>query len=97
MCSNPDCHDSGSGNAAADGCNLIEEGNYNSAVASVKVMPRIAIVGACFICVREFAPDLATADAIFVSEIARPRDWVPIWQFERRAAAPAHAPDSLIA
>jgi hypothetical protein len=98
MCSDDSCHESDSAKtAAADGCNAVEDGAYQSAIPSLKVAPSFAALCVCFICIRPFEPELETEHALFVSEIARTRDWVPVWQFERRAAAPAHAPDSLIA
>lgn len=97
LCSDASCHENGSGNETTGGCCVLEDGNYQSTVSTLKVAPSLTAHCVCFICVKSFAPELEIREAAVVSAIGRPRDWVPIWQFERRAAAPAHAPDSLIA
>ena len=96
LCSDAACHENG-GMEATGGCCVLEDGNYQSTVFTVKVTPSLVAQCVCFICAKAFAPELEIREAVVVSEIGRPRDWIPIWQFERRAAAPAHAPDSLIA
>ena len=97
LCSNDACHDSSPRKATNDGCCVVEDGNYQSTVSPVKVAPPLIAHCVCFICVKAFAPELEIREAAVVSEISRPCDWIPIWQFERRAAATAYAPDSLIA
>ena len=96
LCSNESCHE-GEPGEVLDGCSVVEEGGYQSAVSNLKVAPPTADLCACLICLRALELGLEAQRAVVVAETTRPRDWVPIWQFERRAAAPAHAPDSLIA
>lgn len=97
-CSADCCHESGSAHAEpAEGCNVIEDGAYQTTIPALKVAPPIGELGLGVSCTRHFEPELETEHAGYVSEIVRTRDWVPVWQFERRAAAPAHAPDWLIA
>jgi hypothetical protein len=78
-----------------DVCDVLESGKFQNSGPSVKVEPPVSTVCACLICAREIALALQPREAVAEADTARPRDWVPTWQFERRAAAPAHAPDSL--
>lgn len=80
-----------------DACGVIESGQYQGAVSVIKVVPGVSTVGAWLIWARAIALGWEPSEAVMAADAARPRDWVPIWPFERRAAAPAHAPDSLIA
>jgi hypothetical protein len=86
------------GDCADDGCATLEDGNYRSDNAAVTVSAPEFFV--CFGFDFGDAVDCESeADSRYTAgdPFARPREWVPTWQFERRAAAPAHAPDSLIA
>lgn len=94
--SKAECEDSGPTKAATDG-SCIEGGHYQSANASIKIALPVSALCTCFICARPFISESDLHPAVVVAELARPRDWIPIWQFERRAAAPAHAPDSFTA
>lgn len=82
---------------ASDECGTLEGGNYRSDAASLKVSPQ------WFTCIFLLSDALVSippesSSALVVDDSrGRPEDWVPSWQFERRAAAPAHAPDTLIA
>ena len=78
-----------------DSCALVEDGDYSSSISQLKV-PAPAEAACLHILHVARIADIASLDttAVRAAEIRRPRDWVPIWQFERRAAAPAHAPDS---
>ncbi|AHF94796.1 hypothetical protein OPIT5_27295 [Opitutaceae bacterium TAV5] len=78
-------------------CKTVEGGHYHSAVSILKLSPQSTLL-----CVLICAPALSLdvdeiqqAAVLAKEELRRPRDWLPVWQFERRAAAPAHAPDSL--
>lgn len=85
------------GDCASDDCGTLEGGNYRSEVAPVKVSPQ------WFTCIFLLSDALVASQPEPDSTLAvadtrgRLEDWVPSWQFERRAAAPAHAPDSLAA
>lgn len=86
------------GNCANDDCGTLEGGDYRSDVAPLKLSsPQ------WFTCVFLLSEAIAATPAEPDSAptagdaLDRPREWVPGWQFERRAAAPAHAPDTLIA
>lgn len=94
-CSQGSCHDDSK--TPTDNCSLLEGGHYQGAVSLVKIAPAMVQKCACLICLRPVAPKAELNAVVFVTDIARPRDWIPIWQFERRAAAPAHAPDSSVA
>lgn len=96
LCSNVDCQKD-SGQSAADGCDAVDAGLYQSSSPSVKIALTVATLCACATRLFAFERDFESRKAVCVAETTRTRDWIPVWQFERRAAAPAHAPDSLIA
>ena len=89
------CDDKAPAGAERDGCQIVEDGKYSGTVAQIKVSAPAACL--CLICLHETAAAVSAAATPESGYARHPRDWVPIWQFERRAAAPAHAPDSLIA
>lgn len=90
-----DRHDSAG--ACQDACDLLESGFYKSSVDPVKVAPA-TWVQAFLLCLHVPAPDPAAAGPSGGPiDRQRPREWVTQWQFVRRAAAPAHAPDPLLA
>jgi hypothetical protein len=91
------CHDDTKKEPKEDACSVVEDGHYQPSLSNIKIAPSLTYMCACCLCVRAIESDGPDARAVYVAEITRPRDWVPTWQFERRAAAPAHAPDSLIA
>lgn len=97
LCSSEACHDESADEATTDGCDLVEDGRYQSSIPSARIAPPLGSCCAGLICAG-FKVQLQHHSIIVMrAEIGRPRDWVPIWRFERRAAALAHAPDSLIA
>ena len=96
MCSTPCCGDEADEKAPVATCSVVENGHYVTAAASVKVSPTVVALCTGCICLRApMEPPTTGAARLLTGESQRPRDWVPVWQFERRAAAPAHAPDSL--
>jgi hypothetical protein len=99
LCKGGAGHDCTPDSTKNDGCNGVgvENGKYQNSVPSIKVALPVTELCSCLICLRTFEPEPESQQAAVVREIAQLRDWVPIWQFERRAAAPAHAPDSLSA
>ena len=94
LCSDGTCH-SDDAHAPLDGCHVLESGDYQSVIPTLKTAPPATFVCACLLCLREIEPSENSGTQL-IREPDRPRDWTVTWQFERRAAAPAHAPDSLI-
>lgn len=79
-------HDGGS---VAEG-NLVKQSNE-----VIKVpMPSLAVC-TCFLCLQLLTPQLAVEPTLAVAESDRPQDWVPVWQFVRRAAPLSRAPSHL--
>jgi hypothetical protein len=81
---------------AADSCKTIEGSAYQASVAVIKVAPRLLAVAESLPHLALLVP-LADVEKARPPRPRRPEDWIPVWQFERRAAALAHAPDSLSA
>lgn len=88
----------GEDHCAHDGCELVEDGGYRAEDSAIKVLsPQLSLCLTTL--VAELAaprPPVRIAPAV-AEQIFRPMEWVPAWHFVRRAAAPAHAPDSLSA
>lgn len=97
-CSNVECdHGPSEAASACDDCNVAAEGLYQRTGPLTKLAPQLTMVCACLVCIPSLDAALENEQASFTAEAERTRGWVPIWQFERRAAALAHAPDSLTA
>lgn len=97
-CANESCHDT-TDRSNIDGCSVVEDGRYHPGVAAIKVAPVGLDVPALSMSTLGLRASAHAAEVRHAAELAdaeRPRDWVPVWSFDRRAAAPAHAPDSLI-
>jgi hypothetical protein len=93
-----DCH----GDRTPDGipdavcgeaCDLVESGLYKSGVEPLNVAPAAWFALNLFFAVQP-ATDTAIEPRIYPADETRPRAWLRQWHFVRRAAAPAHAPDS---
>jgi hypothetical protein len=97
LCASEDCHLSNGTNAPLHGCNIVESGGFQSVVPTFKTAPSATFVCACLICLKPAAEAPADVEFAVIRDYERPRDWTVRWHFERRAAALAHAPDSLIA
>lgn len=94
FCSDADCHSDDVDRAPADGCNEVEAGNYQNVLPTIKPAPATLVVCDCFLGGSDL--DSPPDDGVVCTgTFDRPRDWLVSWQFVRRAAAPAHAPDSL--
>lgn len=93
FCEDAACHADHAAQVAGDSCNAVESGNYQSVVPVLKLTPALAVLRVCFIPVPE--PAVAATPEPWAGGFDRPHDWLVRWQFVRRAAAPAHAPDSL--
>lgn len=96
LCASEDCHSPNSANAPLDGCNIVESGDFQGVVPTFKTAPSVTFICACLICLKA-AVEAPGAVEFAVRDNERPRDCTVGWHFERRAAALAHAPDSLIA
>lgn len=83
---------------AADGCETVEGSFYRVDSGSLKVATPDLSACLCLLSL-EFAllPPATELSPTAVHWLDAADDWVPAWRFERRAAAPAHAPDMLIA
>lgn len=82
----------------ADGCKAVEDGQYRADAKTVKATaPDLSAVSLPLCARLLLTPPHSDASLTAKERGHAASDWVPAWQFERRAAAPAHAPDSLIA
>jgi hypothetical protein len=97
LCSSDACHDKDSTEMPLDGCSVVEDGDYQSAVSLLKIARPVGTLLEYLSSFRVVELEVQRQEAVLVAETARPCEWLPVWHFERRAAAPAHAPDSLIA
>lgn len=96
LCST-DCHSEEQPKVDDDGCAVVESGNYQSTAQTIKTAPTILFVHAALICWTDALQAAAMDARPLCRSPRRPQDWVVNWHFVRRAAAPAHAPDGLIA
>jgi len=89
-----DCCETAAASCADDGCNLAE-GNLSrpSASAAKTLSPDLAVC-LCVLCSHLSLADLTEKPALAVSATERPIDWLPTWQFSRRTALPARAPNA---
>jgi hypothetical protein len=90
------CHDKAAPEAEHDSCNVVEDGLYKAGPQTAKLAPA-ALHCVCLLFLHVSAPEPDTGPACASANLETDRDWVPAWHFVRRAAAPAHAPDSLTA
>lgn len=89
-------HEKKSG-CVSDGCELVESGHYRTDLGAKLVVPALAPCF-CVLCTHFcVAPPEPEVLLVATDRVELASAWVPVWQFERRAAAPAHAPDPLIA
>lgn len=79
---------------AHDGCNVIENGLIKPASEAKVLAPDLSGC-LCFICLQLAQPGMLDESALVVADPNDPLDWVPIWQFMRRAAPLARAPSLL--
>ncbi len=82
----------------ADGCDTVENGAYKLSGDTLKVPAPDLFACVCHLCLHQIQSD-ATCELVpaFGALHERPRDWVPSWQFVRRAAPPSRAPTLLCA
>lgn len=76
-----------------DACVLIEDGGYRvgSSVAHAPA-PSLGVL-TCLACLHARLLEVSTPLAPPAWAMEHPRDWLPAWNFEVRAALPARAPD----
>jgi hypothetical protein len=86
------CHDKGPVGATHDGCDVVESGLYKSGANTIKVAPSVVTLCACLICLHTPELDIESGPGVATVDTVRPRDWVPAWHFERRAALSPRAP-----
>jgi hypothetical protein len=83
---------------AADGCESVENGAYRMGSDSVAVDAPAFVCCHCLIC---FSPDFSPPEIVNISgagtDLERPLDWVPTWQFVQRAALSPRAPSLMVA
>jgi hypothetical protein len=90
------CADAGHGedDTCTDGCQIIEDGQVAVTKSRIDVGSLVLLASACQFCLFEI-PAPTTAPGIVAS---RQDETLPLqrtWQFDRRAALPARAPDTL--
>jgi len=82
---------------STDGCKVVEEGAYKVSGNLVKVpapdlLTCLALIYAC----APPATALQESSPCPAELIQRPLDWLPTWQFERRAALSPRAPSRIL-
>jgi hypothetical protein len=84
--------------AEKDGCDLVENGQYKPSGEILKVPAPDLFVCGCHSCLLRIQLNAARERVLPSGALVeRPRDWVPTWQFVRRAAPPSRAPTPLCA
>lgn len=76
-----------------DVCSIVESASYRGESDELTVAQPALTASVCNAWVNLARIIVPKFEAAPVNAVERPRDWVPSWSFERRAAAPAHAPD----
>jgi hypothetical protein len=75
-----------------DSCNVVENGTVSRAVSHLKA-PTPSVVACTFsICLQLVTPEVSVEPTLVAADLDRPKDWVPAWQFVRRAAPLSRAP-----
>ena len=78
---------------AGDGCKAVEGGGYMLGGGPPKLSAPQPAVCVCLICLHVAEPRLESTVGVFSRRYCeRPLDWVPSWQFVRRAALLPGAP-----
>jgi len=76
-----------------DACQVVEAANYQSSNLTLKLLNPTLFVCSCMIWLQA-ADQISRAEpAMPVCTLEKARGWVPTWQFVRRTALPARAPD----
>lgn len=76
-------------------CNPVEAGHVQPSLGEIKVSaPMLTVNVWADVVLAALADAIAPVEPpTDYSACGQPEDWVPRWSFDRRAAAPAHAPD----
>ncbi len=85
------CSDTGNP-CSHDGCNVVKSGTINPTVSFLKAPAPSLVACACFICLQLAVPEVSAEPTLLAVELDRPKNWVPAWQFVRRAAPLSRAP-----
>lgn len=94
-CCDASCDDEGPATAHVACDSPAQDGHVESLVQALKLAPAMALLDGWHD--RPAAAVMkAGAEPPCVGRESRPLAWVNTWQFERRAAAPAQAPDPLL-
>lgn len=87
----PECEHAAAVACVDDSCGPVENGGYKNGATNLKLAKPLLAVTIELLSALAARP----ATAVLVSADfpdARSREWIPIWQFERRAAPPSRAP-----
>ena len=77
-------------------CQTVEHSPYKSFVNGLKVPAPDFVAFLGFLCARLSAPVFQEKLVVPVGAMESPRDWVPTWQFFRRAAPISRAPSFVV-
>lgn len=92
------CESDATGHCVADNCDSLENGAFRTADSSIELAPPAATCADCLLCLALLAPPTEAPPFFATTEPADcDLNWVPVWQFVRRAAPPARAPDATLA
>ncbi|MBI2517222.1 MAG: hypothetical protein HYV95_09935 [Opitutae bacterium] len=89
------CDDEDTTKPVKDNCRVVEDGHYVNAVPAIKVIPALTAITLFEIPIFPLCIEPQIQEIAARCKIAESRDWIPIWQFDRRTAAPANSPDLL--
>ncbi|HSI10266.1 MAG: hypothetical protein ACAH89_14305 [Rariglobus sp.] len=76
-----------------DSCDVAESNLARPTVTTAKIFAPDLTLCICFLCSRLLPTSPPETPALAVSATERPINWLPTWQFSRRTALPARAPN----
>lgn len=83
---------------ATDGCESVENTAYRTASDSIAVDAPAFVCCQCLVCFSlDFSPTEVVTISASCTDLERPLDWVPTWQFVQRAALSPRAPSLIVA
>ena len=89
------CDHAANASCGHDGCEIVEGGGYKTNSGTVKLPPPSLLAFAWLDWIANAQEIELRGATIADEELSRPLNWVPSWQFVRRAAPPARAPSLL--